>query len=116
MVHLARAGVDLHVADQSGAVAEATVDGEHGFQPARGEDQVVVEQGHHVLGGRGDAAVVRPGVAEIALVEQHAAPTAERREPVASAVGAAVVDEDDLVIETNRERCLQAGQHRLGQR
>ncbi len=112
----ARAGVELKVADEAGAVGERAVGAEHGFEPAREENEIVVEEGEHVAAGVGDGAVVGGGVTEIAIVEDDAKRWAEGAEPSARSVGAAVVDENDFVRETGGERGLQARNTGAGER
>jgi hypothetical protein len=110
-------GVDLEIADQSGAFAVSAVGGEHGLEPAGREDQVVVEEGEKFAAGDGGAGIVGAGVTEVALVEDDAngGIASERVEPSAGAVGATVVNEDDLVREAGREGGVERGEHRLGE-
>lgn len=62
----------LDVADHAGARAEPAVEREHGLEPAAGEDEVAVEEDEEFPAGEGRAAVVGAGVAQIAVVEDHA--------------------------------------------
>lgn len=110
------AGVELNVADEAGAVGERAVGAEHGFEPAREENEIVIEEGEHVAAGVGDGAVVGGGVTEIAIVEDDAERRAEGAEPSARSVGAAVVDENDFVREAGGERGLQARNTGAGER
>ena len=116
VVDRARAGVDLKVADEAGAVGERAVGAEHGFEPAREENEIVIEEGEHVAAGVGDGAVVGGGVTEIAVVEDDAERRAEGAEPSARGVGATVVDENDFVREAGGERGLQARNTGAGER
>ena len=111
-----RAGVELNVADEAGAVGERAVGAEHGFEPAREENEIVIEEGEHVAAGVGDGAVVGGGVTEIAIVEDDAERRAEGGQPGTGVVGAAVVDENDFVREAGGERGLQARNTGAGER
>lgn len=118
VVNLAGADGALDVTDDACVWAERGVDGEHGLEPARGEDEIVVEENEEVAGGKGGGAVVGGGVAEVAIVEEYAdvwmcGAGGKCTEPIAGAVGTGVVDKDDLVVETGRERRLKRGKHGL---
>ena len=80
---------------------------EHALQPARAENEVVVEQREVATVREGDSAVVGGSVAEIALVKDHAERRREGRKPVAGAVGAAVVNEDNFVSEPGGQSWAQ---------
>lgn len=110
------AGVELNVADEPGAVGERAVGPEHGFEPPREENEIVVEEGEHVAAGVGDGAVVGGGVTEIVVVEDDAERRSECAEPRTRSVGATVVDENDFVRETGGERGLQARNTGAGER
>ena len=108
-------GVELEIADEAGAVAVGAVGGEHGLKPAWSENQVVVEQGEKLTAGDGGTGVVGGGVTEVFALEDDADRGIGREggEPRTGAVGAAVVDENDLVGESGGERRAKRGQHRL---
>ena len=110
------AGVELNVTDEPGAVGEGAVGAEHGFEPPREENEIVVEEGEHVAAGVGDGAVVGGGVTEIVVVEDDAERRSECAEPRTRSVGATVVDENDFVRETGGERGLQARNTGAGER
>lgn len=107
-------GVELEVADETGAEAVSAVGGEHRLQPLGREDEIVVEQGEKLAAGERGAGVVGGGIAEIFRLQDDAdgGVGGEGGEPRAGAVGAAVVDEDDLVGEAGRERRAERGEHR----
>ena len=70
------------------------------LEPARGHHDVAVEQHQVVAAGVGQAQVVAGGVAQVLLAVDGVAALLVRgqlAQPVGGAVGAAVVDEDDLV-------------------
>jgi hypothetical protein len=104
----------LHVADNAGGGMSREC-GEHRVQPPRREDQVVVEEDEKVAGGGFGGTIVTRRVAEVAVVEEYAETVLIflRAQPVARAVSAAVVDEDDLVVEVCGKGGLQGGEHRL---
>ena len=116
VVDRARAGVDLKVADEAGAVGERAVGAEHGFEPAREEDEVVIEEGEKVAASEGEGAVVGGGVAEITVVQDDAEGWGQRGEPSARLVGTTVIDENDFVREAGGERGLQARNTGAGER
>lgn len=95
----AAGGVNLEIADKPGARAVGAVGGEERLKPAGGEDEIVVEEDEELAAGDGGAGIVGGGVAEVLLVEHDADDGigGEGFEPGTGAVGAAVVDEDDLV-------------------
>ena len=96
----ARGGVDLDVAYETRARAVSAVRGEHRLKPLGCEDQVVVEQGQKFAPREGGAGVIGGGEAGVFLVQDDADDGigGEGGEPRAGAIGAAVVDENDLVL------------------
>ena len=115
VVEGAGGGVELEIADEAGAVAIGAVGGEHGLKPAWSEDEIVVEQGEKLTAGNGGTGVVGGGVAEVFALEDDTDRGIGREggEPRTGAIGAAVVDENDLVGESGGERRAQRGEHRL---
>lgn len=97
VIDFAGAGVELDIADEPGTVGERTVGGEQGLEPAGKEDEVVVEEGQELTLSEGGSTIVGAGVAEIAVVEDDAERSGERGEPLAGAIGATIVDENNLV-------------------
>ena len=109
----------LHVADHAGARAEATGEDEHRLKPAREQREVVVEEGEIFAAREGGAGVIGGSVAPIFRLEDNAnlgGSGGEGGEPVASAVGATVVHEDDLVVEGGGRGGLERPPHGLRER
>lgn len=108
-------GVELEVADETGAWAVGAVGGEHRLKPVGREDEIVVEQGEKLAAGERGSGVIGGGVAEIFRLQDDAdgGVGGEGGEPGAGAVGAAVVDENDLVGEAGGKRRAERGEHRL---
>ena len=108
-------GVELDVANETGARAVGVVSSEDGLKPVRREDQVVVEQGEKFTASEGGAGIIGGGEAGVFLVQNDADDGigGEGGEPSAGAIGAAVVDENDLVGQSARERGAQRREHRL---
>ena len=65
---------------------------EHGLQPTRSQDEVIVKQHEEATLGHGSSAIVGTGITEIALVQHHAKRWAKRCQPRARAISTAVVD------------------------
>lgn len=91
------------------------MNGEHGLEPARSEDEIVVEENDEFSSGDGGSVVVGGGVAEITIMQNEADLRigAKRFKPGAGAVTAAVVDEDDFVSQVGRKAGAERSQHRL---
>ena len=102
MIDGSGAGIELDIADETGAFPQGAARPKHRLEPAGKEDQIVVEQDEIRAAGQSGRAIVGAGVAEVALVENDAKRRGQGGKPLARAIGAAVVNEYNLMPETGR--------------
>ncbi len=114
MVQCAVVDPQLQIAD--GAKPEVLLKpGEHRFQPSGQQDEIIVEENQELPGCGVSPAVAGRGKAEIVFVKNCAAGWLERLNPFASAVGTAVVHQNDLMVGAGGQGVTQARQHGLGE-
>lgn len=101
-------GVELNITDGTG-FRRRLVKGEHWLQPPRRKDKIVIEKNEKISRGCRGGTVICGSVPEILLVKDDSeAGILKCSQPLARTVGAAVVGENDFVIEIGGQRSVQA--------